>query len=72
MVSTSLLHQLPCVCVSHSLETPWTTTHKASLSMEFFRQEYWSQLPFLSPGDLPDPGIKLKSLRSNYGSKLLS
>ena len=30
--------------------------------MGFSRQEYWSQLPFLSPGDLPDPGIKLKSL----------
>jgi len=29
--------------------------------MEFFRQEYWSGLPFLSPGDLPDPGIEFKS-----------
>ena len=28
------------------------------LSMEFSRQEYWSELPFPSPGDLPDPGIK--------------
>ena len=33
-----------------------------SLSMEFSRQEYWSGLPFLSPGDLPDPGIKPGSL----------
>ena len=38
--------------------TPWTVAHQASLSMEFSRQEYWSGLPFPSPGDLPDPGIK--------------
>ena len=37
---------------------PWTVTHQAPLSMEFSRQEYWSGLPFPSPGDLPDPGIK--------------
>ena len=33
-----------------------------SLSMEFSRQEYWSGLPFPFPGDLPDPGIKPRSL----------
>ena len=33
-------------------------THQAPLSMGFSRQEYWSGLPFLSPGDLPEPGIK--------------
>ena len=38
--------------------TPWTVAHQASLSMEFSRQEYWSGLPFPSPGDLPDPGIE--------------
>ena len=38
--------------------TPWTVACQASLSMEFSRQEYWSGLPFPSPGDLPDPGIK--------------
>ena len=38
--------------------TPWTLAYKAPLSMEFSRQEYWSGLPFLSPGDLPNPGIK--------------
>ena len=32
--------------------------------MEFFRQEYWNGLPFPSPGDLPDPGIKPASLKS--------
>ena len=44
-----------------TLATPWTVAHQAPLSMEFFRQEYWSGLPFLLPGDLPDPGIKLGS-----------
>ena len=38
--------------------TPWTVAHHAPLSMEFSRQEYWSGLPFFSPGDLPDPGIE--------------
>ena len=38
--------------------TPWTVTYQAPPSMEFSRQEYWSGLPFPSPGDLPDPGIK--------------
>ena len=38
--------------------TPWTIACLAPLSMEFSRQEYWSGLPFPSPGDLPDPGIK--------------
>ena len=37
--------------------TPRTIVHQAPLSMGFSRQEYWSGLPFPSPGDLPDPGI---------------
>ena len=37
---------------------PWTVAYQAPPSMEFSRQEYWSGLPFLSPGDLPDPGIE--------------
>ena len=41
--------------------TPWTVAYQASLSMEFSRQEYWSVLPFPSPGDLPDPGIEPRS-----------
>ena len=41
--------------------TPWAVSCQASLSVEFFRQEYWSVLPFPSPGDLPDPGIKPRS-----------
>ena len=38
--------------------TPWTVTCQAPLSKGFSRQEYWSWLPFPSPGDLPNPGIK--------------
>ena len=40
--------------------TPWTVASWAPQSMEFkfSRQEYWSGLPFPSPGDLPDPGIE--------------
>ena len=41
--------------------TPWTVTHQAPLSMGFCRQEYWSGLPFPSPGDLPNPGIEPRS-----------
>ena len=41
--------------------TPWTIAHQASPSMGISRQEYWSGLPFPSPGDLPDPGIKPRS-----------
>ena len=41
--------------------TPWTVVHQAPLPMESSRQEYWSGLPFPSPGDLPDPGIELAS-----------
>ena len=40
------------------LVTPWTVAHQAPPSMEFSRQEYWSGLPFPSPGGLPDPGIE--------------
>ena len=42
---------------SNSFATPWTLDHQAPLSMGFTRQEYWSWLPFPSPGDLPDQGI---------------
>ena len=38
--------------------TPWTLTYQTPLSIGFSRQEYWSGLPFPSPGDLPDLGIK--------------
>ena len=41
--------------------TPWTVACQASPSMGFSRQEYRSGLPFPSPGDFPDPGIKPRS-----------
>ena len=41
--------------------TPWTVAYQAPLSMRFFRQEFWSGLPFPSPWDLPNPGIKPRS-----------
>ena len=44
--------------------TPWTVARQFPLSMEFSRQEYWSGLPFPTPGALSDPGIKPKSLVS--------
>ena len=42
-------------------ETPRTVAYQAPPSMGFSRQEYWSELPFPSPQDLPGPGIKLRS-----------
>ena len=47
-----------CSVVSDSSETPQSIARQAPLSMEFSRQEYWSGLSFVSPGDLPNPGIK--------------
>ena len=44
--------------MSDSFATPWTVARQAPLSMGFPRQEYWSGLPFPSPGDLPDPEIE--------------
>ena len=43
--------------LSHSA-IPWTVARQAPLSVEFFRQKYWSGLPFPSPGDLPNAGIE--------------
>ena len=58
-----------CVCTRMQLlshvqlfVTPWTVARQAPLSMECSKQESWSGLPFPTPGDLPDPGIKLESL----------
>ena len=47
--------------VAQSCPTPWTVARQAPLSMGFSRQEYWSGLPFPSPGDLPNPGIEPRS-----------
>ena len=57
-----VMYGCECMCVNFShvrvFVTPWTIAHKAPLSMEFSKQEYWSELPFPSPEDLPNPGIK--------------
>ena len=45
--------------------TRWTVTHQTPPSMGFSRQEYWSGLPFPTPRDLPNPGIKPVSLASS-------
>ena len=61
--------RIVCVC-AQSLScvwlfgTPWTAAHQALLSMGFPRQEYWSGLPFPTPGDLPNTGIEPTSLAS--------
>ena len=52
--------------------TPWTVARQAPLSMEFFRQEYWSGLPCPPPGDLPDPRIEPTSPALQADSLLLS
>ena len=46
----------------------WTVTRQAPLSTGFSRQAYWSGLPFRSPRDLPDPGIKPRSPALQAGS----
>ena len=59
-------HTHKCVCVLSlvSLCYPRTVVLQAPLYMEFSRQEYWSSLLFLTPGDLLDPGIEPTSLAS--------
>ena len=57
---TVILHRAHAPLLSHVqlFVTPWTVAHQVPLSMEFSRQDYWSGLPFPSPGDLPNPGIE--------------
>ena len=65
LVNVEYCMQYVCMCtrmravsVMSDSATPWTVAHQVLLSMEFSRQEYWSGLPFPSPGDLPEPGIE--------------
>ena len=53
-------------CFSHVsfFATSWTVAHQATLSMGFFRQDYWSGLPCSDPGDLPNAGTEPGSLMS--------
>ena len=53
--SVYVLSRFSCVRLFVTL---WTVTRQAPLFMGFFRQDYWSGLPCLSPGNLPDPGIE--------------
>ena len=57
----SHLIYLHAIKIVQLFATPWTVAHQAPQSMGFFRQEYWSGLPFPSPRDLPDPGIEPRS-----------
>ena len=50
--------------MTNSFSTPWTAALQPPLSMEFSKQEYWSGLPFPTPGDLPNPGMEPASLVS--------
>ena len=59
-VFTSAFKKQMEVCVLSHVQrfaTPWTVAHQAPLSMEFYRQEYWSGWPFPSPGDRSDSEI---------------
>ena len=63
MLSAFLFHLYSCIdSESHSVLSdslvPWTIAHQAPPSMGFSRQEYWSGLPFPSPGCVPDPGVE--------------
>ena len=62
LFTTFYAFRYPSVCQLLSrvqlFVTSWTAAHQAPLSIGFSRQEYWSGLPFPSPGDLPDPGIE--------------
>ena len=56
-----------CPVMSDYFATPWTVACRAPLSMGFHRQAHWIGLPFPSPGDLPNPGIKPASPLSASG-----
>ena len=54
-------HSCLVAVMSDSFVAPWTGDCQSPLSVGFSKQENWSGLPFPPPGDLPDPGIKLRS-----------
>ena len=64
----ALLSHFGCVRL---FVTPWTVARQAPLSMGFCRQECWSGLPFLSPGDLPAQGLTHISCISCPGRQIL-
>ena len=65
IVTTKVVMRMVCVLSRVLLfATLWTVARQPPLSMEFSRREHWSELPFPTPGDLPDPGIEPTSLTS--------
>ena len=60
LLAFALLHSVKVKSLSgvRLFSTLWTVAYQASQFMGFSRQEYWSGLPFPSPGDLPDPGVE--------------
>ena len=64
VISLQLIWKVKVKSLSHVqlFVTTWTVAYQATPSMGFSRQEYWSGLPFFSPGDLPNLGIKPESL----------
>ena len=69
VVIVTVFNNCVCVCVQslscvQFFATPSTVPLQVPLSMGFSRQEYWNGLPFPTPGDLPNPGIKPTSLAS--------
>ena len=56
--------RLPVLSHVRLFVTLWAVAFRAPLSAGFSRQDYWRQLPFISPGDLPDPGIEPVSSES--------
>ena len=63
-VGCHCLLQLSCFSCVQLFVALWTLACQVPLSMGFFRQDYWGGLPWLLPGDLPNPGIKLTPLTS--------
>ena len=73
MCLSNMLTCIRCKDVAHRLSRcsyvqffviPWPVAFQAPLSVRFSRREYWSELPFPFPGDLPNPGIELAALKS--------
>ena len=62
------MHVLSRFSRVHLIATLWAVAHQPSLSMGFFRKEYWSGLPCPRPGDLPHPGMELRSLALQVNS----
>jgi len=67
-------HSLTCAVLScvWFFVALWTAAHQVPLSVELSKQQYWSWLPFPTPGDLPDPGIDPVSWVSCMGSRLFT